>query len=74
MMYTLNFITCVEMFGPKLGIELIKYYDSQYLFSILIGVVVNFLVSADRFGIDLVAYIFCGICVVGLALMLCVKK
>ena len=51
MVYTLNYVTCIEIFGSDMGISLIKYYDTQYLFSIIFGVVLNFLFPMNDSGL-----------------------
>lgn len=42
MIFVLNYTSSTQLFGQKRGLALIKYYDTQYIFCIFIGVFVNF--------------------------------
>lgn len=38
----------MQIFGFEKGVSLVKYFDTQYLVAILLGVVVNFFCYSDN--------------------------
>lgn len=69
MNYTLNYVSCVQIFGRSYGISMIKYYDSQYLISIVFGVIINFLFPMNHKGFNSIFCILMAINVLGMLLL-----
>ena len=68
----MNYTSCSTIFGIEIGLKIMKYFELIYVFSILIGLLLNILVGGD--GLNNIFLIFILFDIFGLTFVYLLKK